>query len=156
MILKLSFKDSPEIPYKRIKRNGDMTTVTLTGSFKIPSQISRLPQSVIDWMFQGGLIYRVSADNVFFIGVTGKTTRHPNDIPDSILAERIAEARAKLKLYKFMHSLASKLSEHLNNFQYGESVFPTVNSKKECLFNTILRYGTLIGNEYEHLNKLMN
>jgi hypothetical protein len=159
-MFKVSFKNTPEQPAKVVLRrtvNGkEVTTVTLTGSFRIPSQISRLPQPVIDWMFQDNLIYKVSADNTFFIGATGKATKHPNDEDNPVLAERIAEAKAKIKIYKYMRSLINRIASFYADILLGTSgIIEDYDNKEDSLYASYDKYQTLYTREVYHLSNLL-
>lgn len=160
-MFKVSFKNTPEQPAKAVLRRTvdgkDITTVTLTGSFKIPSQISRLPQSVIDWMFQDGLIYKVTSDNTFVLGVTGKATRHPDDEDNPVLAERIAEAKAKIKIYNYMCSLIDRIVHFYAGILLGISGgLGEQGDGEDSLLTSYDRYCTLYAREVYHLHKLLS
>lgn len=162
MMFKLSFKEISGQPYKRVFRGdekGDKTTtVILNGHFKFPKQMSLLPQSIQNWMFNEGIPY-ISADGTVFISKMGIASRHPDDKDNPALGERIAEARAKVALYQFMKNLIYKILQQVSKFQYGRlSVLTTyrvdILPDADCLCNAFFKYEELIAREKEHLNEL--
>ena len=154
-MLKVSFKDTPEQPSKIIQIfNGKVTTVTLVGSVPwdlkifMPLEITRwiVDHPFVDskWPWPGKII----------IKTTGIAKRADGDAYNPILAERIAEARAKIKIYKFMASLLKKVCKAYYKTLYGNTnSMPTMGWGG--LFGDMTKYDNLLFKEWEHLNQLL-
>jgi hypothetical protein len=91
----------------------------------------------------------------------GTSKCNVGDTFDPIIGERIAETRAKLKLYKFMVTLCRKLSQYYFGLVYGKvevrnkAVTMVASGTIGGLKEAYIKYGTLWIKESEHLGKLM-
>lgn len=79
------------------------------------------------------------------------------DIFDVKMGERIAECRAKIKLYKFMQTLTKMLCEYYHGLVFSNDVAinDTDVCSENCLLDTNLRYTELLQHERHHLNRLL-
>lgn len=93
---------SKEPSYKEVKRfNDKVTIVTLTGRMKLPKGLEHaMPYKFMDWIFvhtNPEINYEYGGNMT--IRAKGKAVRSDKDKDNPILAERIAESKAKLKIY---------------------------------------------------------
>ena len=156
-MLKVSFKDN----FKKVETfNGKATVVTLTGKTLCPDfMIDCLPNKVWKWIkyhpsvdvskgFTGNEMY-------YILKVSGKSVCAEGDTFDAKTGERIAECRAKIKLYKFMHTLAVMLGYHYYNIIYGNTYIDIEDNIKEGLYHVYTRYSELLQHEKRHLYELL-
>ena len=160
-MLKLSFKDTPEYPAKVVQRSEEpniVTTVTLIGTFKFPGVLSTIPQKLQDWIYHSGNVINVTPTDELRILAVGKATKAPEDADDPVLAEKIAEARAKRHLYKFICRLVSELLNHNKKLLYGDAqlhLTSSIHTLSDCLLKDKVRYGQLWQRECNYLHKLL-
>lgn len=110
-MLKVSFKDD----FKKVETfNNKATVVTLTGKMLCPDfMFDYLPTTVWEWIDHHQSV-EVSESFMqsrlcYIIKVSGRSVCADGDTFNDRTGERIAESRAKIKLYKFMHTLCKKL-----------------------------------------------
>ena len=137
------FKVSFNKESKRVQTfNDKVTIVTLTGRMKLPDWFHLIPTTIDDWLWEyPGVVYDVDlAAWEAIIKTTGKATCSDGDKWDPIIGERIAEARAKLKLYRFVYNLAKRLVYYYFGIIYG------VTQKKEYIHTAVRPklYGGLV------------
>ena len=150
-MIKVSFINTQSSPYKKVERfnNGAVTKVTLVGRIK---GYECFPLPIIQWLSEKkGVSIPYNGP---IIKVTGKAERHPNDEDDPILGERIAEARAKIAIYKIALQLCERLVSHYQKILYGKAIIP--NYSGNGIVKDADKYARLIYREYEHLYKLLN
>ena len=98
---------------------------------------------------------------VFQSKVTAVTLKGTCETPNPVIGERIAEARAKIKVYKFMHTLCKKLMYHYYGILYGvpegigELHTKVISDHQGGLQEACNKYATLWLKESQHLGKLM-
>lgn len=159
MMLKVSFKDD----FKKVETfNNKATVVTLTGKMLCPAFMADcLPTKVWEWInhhpsvevskscMQSGLYY--------IIKVSGKSVCANSDTFDVKMGERIAECRAKIKLYKFMQTLTKMLCEYYHGLIFSNDV--AINDvdvcSENCLLDANLRYTEFQQQERHHLTELL-
>lgn len=163
-MLKVSFKSVyGGRPAKRIEIfNDKVTIVTLTGTIKVPDWWWKIPKDIYKWMIEHPSVevFDNVLNNITVI-VVGKSVCAEEDSFSSVTGERIAEARAKIKLYRFMYKLTRLLMSHYRkiiygNFElklydttfYGEPPIP-------CLYADIDKYWDLYKKEKDHLDNLL-
>ncbi len=161
-MFKVSFKENPQFPVKKVQRfNGDrVTVVTLKGVTQVPVFLQYfIPRKVFDWT---DTLKNVDVEFVMskmYITVTGKSICSKEDKVDKILGDRIAEARAKLHLYKFMmHFLDKVWSYFIEQLCGTASIKCAANKKdvnKEHLSEAVNKYWRLYKDEQKHLNILL-
>ena len=119
-MLKVSFKDN----FKKVASfNNKATVVTLTGECITPLWFNNVPHKIWEWTMWHPSVeisetYR-NQNSVMIIEVSGKSVCAVGDTFDDKMGERIAESRAKIKLYKFMHTLCKKLMYCYYGYIYG-------------------------------------
>lgn len=155
-MLKISFKDD----FKKVETfNGKATVVTLTGKTLCPDfMIDCLPNKVWEWIKHHpsvGVSDGFTDNRMYYIlKVSGKSVCAEGDTFDAKTGERIAECRAKIKLYKFMKTLAFMLGDYYYNLIYGNTYDIEV-SIKEGLYYVYTRYSELLQHEKHRLNELL-
>lgn len=161
-MLKIRFKNSSGCPAKKVQVfNNKVTVVTLTGYLKVDSWIYNY--TIWDWASHHPSV-DVSNDIArmnFILKVSGKSTCTEGDKFSPVYGERIVEARAKIKLYKFMCRLLSKAMGYHRDLLFGNCEISNVtysHSKppKPCLYTNYKKYLNLWEKECEHLNNLLN
>lgn len=155
---KVSFKD---LMYKKVQKFNDrVTVVTLKGELKIPMEVmNSMPKEVCDWMMNK-INPRVKVyhwQGIINVIVTGKAVRSKEDKDDSVLAERIAECRAKIKLYKFIYTLLMKYTKYYATLLKGKewSFENTPINDTNCIAYVFNKYTKLYLNEKKHLVELL-
>lgn len=156
-MLKVSFKDN----FKKVQTfNETATVVTLTGRVKIPLWWRLIPASIEAWAWNHPSVDFEDNYQELIIKVSGKSVCSEHDTFDPVLGERIAESRAKIRLYKFMHTLCTKILLNYYSLIYGTPngnedhtavIFDTHGGlQEECM-----KYSTLWLKESQHLEKLI-
>lgn len=155
---KVSFKDPT---YKKVKRYNDkVTAVTLKGDLKVSKKVMHsMPEKMWDWM-KDKINPRVRVlhwQGIINITATGKAVKSENDKDDSVLAERIAECRAKLKLYEFVYTLLMNYTEYYATLLKGKewSFENTPVNDTNCIAYVYNKYTRLYLNEKKHLAELL-
>lgn len=161
-MFKVSFKENPQFTVKKVQRFNDdrVTVVTLKGVTQVPVFLQYLiPHKVFDWI---STLENVDVEFVMskmFITVTGKSICSKEDKVDKILGERIAEAKAKLHLYKFMAHFLTKIWTHFIEQFCGTVLIKCIvdneDTNKEYLGKAINKYWRLYKDEQKHLNILL-
>lgn len=157
-MLKVSFKDKEGCPAKRVEVfNDKATVVTLTGVVKAPEWWWKIPKEIHKWMTNHPSVevYDNLLGNVI-VKVIGKSICSDEDEFNPVLGERIAEARAKKKLYGFMLTLTKKLICYYHNLLYGKfAVKVEGETADSCIYKEMEKYSVLYGAELEHLRNLL-
>ena len=160
-MFKVSFKENA----KKIQIfNNKATVVTLTGRVKMPKWFCFMPSNLAYWI---GHHPTVEFDGVYaldeaIVTTSGKSICSENDTFDSVLGERIAESRAKIKLYRFMHDLCKKLMYYYYGILYGvpegkgEVETKVIKYYKGGLQEACSKYTSLWVKESKHLSELLN
>ncbi len=155
---KVSFKDPM---YKKVQKFNDrVTVVTLKGDLKIPMKVmDSMPKKMWDWMAKKSnpKVKVYHWQGIINITATGKAVRSNEDKDDSVLAERIAECRAKIKLYKFIYTLLMNYTEYYATLLKGKewSFENTPINDTNCIAYVYNKYTRLYINERKHLQELM-
>lgn len=155
---KVSFKNPM---YKKVQKFNDrVTVVILKGDLKIPMEVmNSMPKKIWDWMKKKSnpkvKIYHWQG--VINVTVTGKAVRSNEDKDDPVLAERIAECRAKIKLYKFIYTLLMNYAEYYATLLKGKewSFENTPVNDTNCIAYVYNKYTRLYINEKKHLKELL-
>lgn len=155
MVFKVSFKDTPKNPSVIINKAGRTTTVYLRGTVRLPEFWSSMPDRIFEWIEGVGSVevYEHLADNTLSIYAKGVSRCREDDKYDSLLGERLAEARAKCAVYKFFHDLTYKLSEYYGGLLYGSSC--VVDSCDEGIMADVVKYERLYRRELQHQRDLI-
>ena len=151
-MFKVSFTD------KKVERfnDGKATVVTLKGNIKLPEQVVFLPKSILSWIARYiGNSHSLKCNGMSLQSV-GKAVCSDSDACDPIVGERIAEARAKVSLYRFMFLLCKRVFNYYYAFlNGGVDVTISIMNDNDSLYNAILKYQALHERECEHLNTLL-
>lgn len=161
---KIRFKGN----YKKVERFGEddkVTLVTLTGRLLIyyyeqckKGHNMGLPWFIGRWAstHKGVEVIEDYSSGEYIITAIGKTIRHDSDKDSPVYAERIAEAKAKIKIYKFAKTYYKMLLEcYLDHAFGGEPIKINVNPKRHSLMQYYLKYCMLYDKEVTHLNCLL-
>ena len=161
-MFKVSFKENPQFPVKKVQRFNDdrVTVVTLKGVAELPVFLQYyIPRKVFDWTDTLKNVDVEFTMKRMFITVTGKSICSKEDKVDKILGERIAEARAKLHLYKFMMHFLDKVWSYFMEQLCGTASIKCTEYKKdvnkEHLSEAMNKYWRLYKDEDKHLNILL-
>lgn len=148
---KVSFTDD----FKKVERfNNKVTKVTLEGFINDVYDENSIPTPIFAWMVDN------IGQHVSIIKMTGTAVRNDKDKDDPVLGERLAEARAKLKIYKFMRTFCHKMLEYYTLKLYGtkasnNTIVIKVNPEKDSLFKAYMKYDRLIDVENTHIKQLL-
>ena len=125
--------------------NLKVTLVVLKGTLKVPKKFR------ID-ILTSNIVPR--RGNCFgdTIRVEGRSACADNDTFDPIIGERIAEARAKIKLYRILKNICNNLLKYYNK----ELGFEVPTCADNTVFGDYLKYTKLLRKEEEHLEKLID
>jgi hypothetical protein len=90
----------------------------------------------------------------------GKAVCSEDDTFDAETGKRIAESRAKIKLYKFMHTLIVKLYEYYFGLILGSKysskyISQELDTSENTLFDSMSKYQALLIKESHHLGQLL-
>jgi len=152
---KVSFTDD----FKKVERfNNKVTKVTLKGSIDdlFTSNGLDVPRPIIDWMTD-------SWGDTVTIKVSGIAVRNDKDKDDPVLGERLAEARAKLKIYKLMKTFCNKMLKYYKLKLYGIkannkviiNTDPEELSCNDSLLKAYMKYDKLVDVENNHIKQLL-
>lgn len=155
---KVSFKDPM---YKKVQKFNDrVTVVTLKGDLRIPMEVmNSIPKEVCDWMAKKSnpkvKVYRWQG--IINVTATGKAVRSEGDKNNPVLAERIAECRAKIKLYNFVHNILVRYTDYYATLLKGKNwLFEyTPIDDNNCIAYIYNKYNRLCFNEEKHLEELL-
>ena len=163
-MFKVSFKDN----FKKVETFNDKAiVVTLVGILTYPDRVWGITYyTICNWMYKHSSL-DVKWENphvmdpLFRLEFSGKAICAEEDTFDKVIGERIAESRAKIKLYKFMTTLCSKLLNDLYVKMYGNGELVRVNENhneppKDCIQLAYMKYKNLWSREIEHLNDLLS
>ena len=150
---KVSFTDN----FKKVERfNNKVTKVTLKGTIKDAWALDYLniPQPIYDWMKDN------NCKDFDTLEISGIAVRSDNDKDDPVLGERLAEARAKLKIYKFMRTFCHKMLKYYALKLYGtkasnNTIVIKVNPERDSLFKAYMKYDKLVDVENNHIKQLL-
>lgn len=152
---KVSFTDD----FKKVERfNNKVTKVTLKGTIKNAWALDDLniPQSIYDWMRDN------NCKDLDTLEVSGIAIRSDKDKDDPVLGERLAEARAKLKIYKFMKTFCYKMLKYYALKLYGINTNSAITvrainqeSYDDSLQKAYEKYNRLVDVENTHIKQLL-
>lgn len=151
-MLKVSFKENSFEPAKKVERIEDkVTVVTLKGQIQFGVFYGKMSGSMITKLYQHPFIENGA------LRVQGKAKRSEGDADNPILGERIAEARAKIKLYKFMQSFCKSIMEYYMTLLFGDIdiASKTKAYDSESIIGAYKKYGQLLATEQRHLENLL-
>jgi hypothetical protein len=153
MLFKVRFINKPDCPSKEVAHYNDNTTVvTLKGTI-YQRDLPYIPEKIWQDLVKRNIDMRW--DKLTFY-VQGKAKKHPNDKFNPVIGERIAESRAKIKLYKTIGNLAYDV--YCWYMKTATGFFNFVNSfiEDNNLWGTYVKYNMLLAEERTHLKKLLD
>jgi hypothetical protein len=157
-MFKVSFKDN----FKKVSTfNNKIVVVTLTGKMKLPSWFFvLLPSEIQDWYSEHPSVevdcnYNKEGCWEMTITTYGKAKCNETDEFNPVVGMRIAESRAKLSIYKFMHTLSSKLIGYYQSILYGEEGYRAKAFTSESLREVQNKYVRLAMLETNHIANLL-
>jgi hypothetical protein len=132
------------------------TTVILKGIVKLPEFFDKIPADIMEWVGHQKKIevYENMADQTMMVFSTGMAKCHEDDKYDSLLGERLAEARAKYYIYKFFYDLCSRLCGYYNSLLYGECGGDS-QDYNDGLMCDLDKYRALCIRESHHIGELL-
>lgn len=149
-MLKLSFS-SKKLQAKPIKTqvfNNTVTKVTFYGTLINGTGIC-MPAAIKEFIdTYKGVDYICSGDD-YIIVATGISKRNKDDIYNSTIGYRIAESRAKIKLYKFMYNLSKKFLKVISPMVSGHSRYGGIP-------DDVIKYKEFLSKEKKHLSDLIH
>lgn len=150
-MFKVSFISEPEVSRPK---NSRATIVKLSGKMEYPEVMFGLPPSIRKWVYSVKSVNTHSNSAVMYIDTVGKAVRHVEDKDNPELGRRIAEARAKLHLYKFMSTLTDKLYTYYSRMLSSDTS-TEANAGDNTLAGANLKYSNLYTREKAHLKALL-
>ena len=164
-MLKVSFKDKEGHLAKTVETFKDKETiVTLRGEIHLPKFWRAIPRDICDWidLHQSVYNYESIVTDSMIITVKGTSKCNDGETFDPVLGERIAEARAKIKLYRFMYTLCKKLYKHYFTLIFSDEYYNQKGGMRHYhpnrhggIYEEIYKYNTLLTNESHHLEELL-
>lgn len=157
--MKVSFKGD----YKDVLVFQDkVTVVTLTGKVVMPEWCDQMPLNVRVWISQHPSVevdeHWVKDGVVMTLKASGKAKLHDGDTFDAKTGERIAECRAKIRIYRFMYTLTHKLYHYYMHIATGiPEKFPArpISFCYNSIYDDRLKNKNLLIRESHHLGKLL-
>lgn len=153
-MIKLSFKgeDSKKVEHFNNKVTIVTVKATIIGFY---SYDVNYPKEVWDWAIFHPVITVGFKSGMITILAEGKATCSEEDEFDPVWGEKIAESRAKLRLYRFMSTLLYKLTEFHSIKAFGRD--SNILVQDETGFHAgAKKFEELVGSERKHLNKLLD
>lgn len=153
MIFKVRFINKPDCPSKEVAHYNDNTTVvTLKGTI-YQRDLPYIPNKIWQNLVKRNVDMRW--DSLTFY-VQGKAKKHPNDKFNPVTGERIAESRAKIKLYKTIGNLVYDMYCWYMETAIGFFDFDDSSVKDSSLWATYIKYDEMLGKEITHLKELLD
>lgn len=156
-MIKVSFNNDS---YKKIERfNDKVTIVTLKGVVELPDcLVYAMPMGIVDWLklYPGLKIIYNGIGRITIIS-KGKTIRHDKDKDNPVLAERIAESKAKIKIYGFIINFISKYTIAYDKILTGHkgSLMSKHKETPDSLYGLLFEYDGFFDKEKSHLRELI-
>lgn len=148
-MFKVSFKDAPKNPSKTVVVTGRKVSVLLLGTMVLPDFWHKMPDEIIEWLSYDTHFVAWDEDiatNTIHLKVVGHALCHENDLFDYTFGERLAESRAKQKMYDFFAGLCNKLCNYYVKLLSGEN----------GVHQDLNKYNSLLQKEKKHELKLLN
>lgn len=157
-MFKVSYKD-----FMKVQTFNDRATiVTMVGKLSMPDEVwDGMPNKIADWMWHHPSIdvqWGTGTKDVqeFRVEFSGKSTCSNDDTFNAETDRRIAESRAKVRLYRFMANLCNQLATHYIALLYGHGVKSTgADAINDGIIKDLKKYQELCIKESYHLGKLL-
>ena len=163
-MIKVSFKGD----FMKVKTfNDKCVVVTMVGRMTMPAELWQMfPNKVANWIWSHPSIDASWGDctkqyEEFRLEFSGKAVCHDEGSFDEETGKRIAESRAKIRLYKFIHTLLYKLYVSYFSVTFGDryalcNIDKTADyNKPGGIFEELNKYQNLLYKEVLHLEKLL-
>lgn len=155
-MFKVSFKEDS----KKVQVfNNKVTKVTLEGLWVLfPKCFDAIPHEIDTWIWSHPSVEAHWYKGDISLTVSGKTVCSDEDTFDPIIGERIAEARAKIKLYRFMFTLCDMLIKYYLRLIYGNAkiqIFISKDSTISCISDAWNKYRELVTKESRNLDEML-
>lgn len=156
-MFKVSFKDD----FMKVQTfNDKATVVTLKGTVIMPEWSEHIPHEITEWVYTHPSVdvhdSWIGGTLKMFIEACGKAKCAEGDSFDPELGKRIAESRAKIKIYKFMFTLTRKLINYYTGLLVGtHNKVDIYHSSPTSLVDANHKYYMLWETEDMHLEKLL-
>ena len=156
MIFKVSFKETKDNPSKVVYKAGLNVNVVLKGKVELPDFWPLVPPEIQEWVANQTKIelFENMSDNTLTIFSEGLAKCRKDDKYDSLLGERLAEARAKYQIYKFFYSLCDKLYEYYGKILFGPHGVVDC-GEGSCIGRDLKKYEGLYNKEAHHIEELL-
>lgn len=155
-MFKVSFKETSKNPSKVIAKYGGLTITTLKGVVKLPAFWHHIPEDIMEWVKRRTKVelHEDIANNLLYVFSEGRSKCKDGDKYDSMLGERLSEARAKYNIYKFFYDLCDRLYEYYNDLLFGPH--GVVDSGEgNCISRDLKKYESLCIRESHHIGELL-
>ena len=153
-MFKVSFRNNS----KKVQTfNHRATVVTIVGELSLPKGLwSIIPEDITHWFWTHPSVETdwIKEDK-FRVEFSGKSVCAEDDTFNPVMGERLAESRAKIRLYKFMHTFLQKLYRHYMQVTLGTSTLKSHTFLPGSIYNALDKYEGLYTCESCHLNKLL-
>lgn len=142
--------------------NNKVTIVTLNGVLHFPKIVwAYTTGDIMDWMWHHPTVDVSPFGLNGTLIVSGKSTCSDGDTFDAVKGERIAECRAKIRLYKFIAKLCEKILRNSFTTMYGNAEISRfteshANSPQDCVWLARKKYIELLSREIKHEKKLLS
>lgn len=155
-MFKVSFREK-STPSKVVLKSGRVTTVTYRGTVKLPKLWWYMPEEVRRWVNACTYVDMEEsiAHNTVVLYSRGVSKCRDGDKYDTLLGERVAEARAKMHIYWFFYQICGKLIDYYNHLVYGDDQVVSFN-RNGGLVGDMHRYQELYKKEQEYIEKLLS
>ncbi len=155
-MFKVSFKETENNPSKVVYKAGMITNVILKGTMELPEFWHNIPQEIMEWIAVQRKVelYEDVAHAILIIHSEGKSKCRRDDKYDTLLGERLAEARAKYCIYKFFYDLCARLFDYYNKILFG-SAGVVDSGSGNCIARDLKKYEALCIRESHHIGELL-
>nr|DAW35385.1 MAG TPA: hypothetical protein [Caudoviricetes sp.] len=156
-MIKLSFdKKLTGDPIKTQVLNNTVTKVTITGVI-IENLGIYTPMMVENFIEKYPGVKAYYSGGAYVITATGVSKKILGDAYNKVLGYRIAESRAKIKLYRFMLNLCKKYMKVVSPILFGTfDISFDYEYKVDSVPRDITKYQKLLDTEMKHLNNLIH
>ena len=156
MVFKVSFKETAKSPSKVITKYGSLTEITLKGTVALPPFWHHIPEDIMEWLRNSKKVelYVDVSRNILYVFSVGKSRCREDDKYDSLLGERLAEARAKYCIYKVFYDLTTKLYDYYGRIMFGDEGLVD-SGHGSCLAQDMKKNEGLCIREAHHIGELL-
>lgn len=156
-MFKVSFKKvvNGKEPIKVETFNKTITKVTLVGTLQLPRYLQDPIKEFVDY-YEGVDVSGAYSKELIITSV-GIAKKSENDEWNETVGYRIAESKAKIKIYKFMFNLIKGIIWDEQTYITGISnIIHLDKFPVDCLMNSAFKYRRLLASEEKHLNTLIH